>query len=337
MRGMREARVPAGPEDLVAFETDVLAGFVLAGAAAGLSDRTIGGPVGPAPASSSATRLAALYGNGRRSSSGASHGGNLASMAPRRIKSMARWMLLNRVVGGALRRVKHDRFAVHGACIVTTPRDVVSAEVCAAFAFQTYENAELAFVRNLLIPDLDTIELGGALGITGSAILRKLRPPARLITAEFRPELLPVLERNLSLNSCGNMFSVLPKAIAYPVDADRHTYADFVIPAGAFGSWKSYKHALGFRTIHAQTTTLREICEEFSVGSFQLICDIEGGELEILEQDRAVLENCRLLIIELHEARRPDRSVSSGQLRDLLTGQGFHVVAGNGDVLALTR
>ena len=250
---------------------------------------------------------------------------------------MARWMLLNRVVGGALRRVTHDRFAVHGACIVTTPRDVVSAEVCAALAFQAYESAELALVRSLLIPDLDTIELGGALGITGSAILRKLRPPARLITAEFRPELLPVLERNLSLNACENMFSVLPKAIAYPVDADRRTYADFVIPAGAFGSSKSYKHALGFRTIHAQTTMLREICEEFSVGSFQLICDIEGGELEILEQDRAVLENCRLLIIELHEARRPDRSVSSGQLRDLLTGQGFHVVAGNGDVLALTR
>ena len=73
------------------------------------------------------------------------------------------------------------------------------------------------------------------------------------------------------------------------------------------------------------------------MGSFQLICDIEGYELEIFEQDRAVLENCRLLIIELHEAHRPDRSVSSGQLRDLLTGQGFHVVAGSGDVLALTR
>jgi FkbM family methyltransferase len=250
---------------------------------------------------------------------------------------MARWILLNRVVGGALRRLKHDRFAMHGTCIVTTPRDVVSAEVCAELAFQTYENAELTLVRSLLIPDLDTIELGGALGITGSAILRKLRPPARLITAEFRPELLPVLERNLSLNSHGNTFRVLPKAIAYPMDADRHRYADFVIPGGAFGSWKSYKHALGVRTIHAQTATLREICEEFSVGSFQLICDIEGGELEILEQDHAVLENCRLLIIELHEAHRPDRSVSSGELRDLLTGQGFQIVVGNGNVLALTR
>lgn len=255
----------------------------------------------------------------------------------RRIKSIARWILLNRVVGDALRRVKHDHFVVHGACIVTTPRNVVSAEVCAELAFQAYENAELALVQRLLIPDLDTIELGGALGITGSAILRKLRPPARLITAEFRPELLPILERNLSLNSCGNMFSVLPNAIAYPVDGDRRSYADFVIPAGAFGSWKSYKHALGFRTIHAQTMTLREICEKFSVDSFQLICDIEGAELEILEQDRVVLENCRLLIIELHEARRPDRTVSPGQLRDLLTGQGFHVVAGDGDVLALMR
>ncbi len=250
---------------------------------------------------------------------------------------MARMMLLNRVVGGALRRVKHDRFAMHGACIVTTPRDVVSAEVCAALAFRTYESAELALVQSLLIPDLDTIELGGALGVTGSAILRRLTQPARLISAEFRPELLPILERNLSLNSCGNKFSIVPRAIAYPLGTDRCTHADFVIPAGSFGSRKGYKHALGFRTIHAQTTTLREIYEEFSLGSFQLICDIEGAELEIIEQDRAVLEKCRVLIIELHDANRPTRSVSPVQLRDLLLDQGFHVMASNGNVLALTR
>ena len=41
VRDLRESRVPAGPDELAAFETDVLAGFVLARAAAGLSDNTI--------------------------------------------------------------------------------------------------------------------------------------------------------------------------------------------------------------------------------------------------------------------------------------------------------
>jgi hypothetical protein len=41
VRDLREARVPAGPDELLAFETDVLAGFVLARAAADLSDNTI--------------------------------------------------------------------------------------------------------------------------------------------------------------------------------------------------------------------------------------------------------------------------------------------------------
>jgi len=45
VRDMREARVPEGPEELAGFETDVLAGFVLARAAAGLSDRTISADV----------------------------------------------------------------------------------------------------------------------------------------------------------------------------------------------------------------------------------------------------------------------------------------------------
>ena len=37
VRDLREARSPAGPDELAAFEIDVLAGFVLARAAAGLA------------------------------------------------------------------------------------------------------------------------------------------------------------------------------------------------------------------------------------------------------------------------------------------------------------
>jgi hypothetical protein len=40
VRDLREARTPAGPEELAEFETDVLAGFVLARATAGLPDAT---------------------------------------------------------------------------------------------------------------------------------------------------------------------------------------------------------------------------------------------------------------------------------------------------------
>ena len=45
VRDLRVARAPVTPEDLAALETDVLAGFVLARAAAGLSDGTIASDV----------------------------------------------------------------------------------------------------------------------------------------------------------------------------------------------------------------------------------------------------------------------------------------------------
>jgi len=45
VRDLRDVRAPAGPDELAAFETDVLAGFVLARAAAGLSDGTISSDV----------------------------------------------------------------------------------------------------------------------------------------------------------------------------------------------------------------------------------------------------------------------------------------------------
>ena len=46
VRDLREARAPASVEELADFETDVLAGFVLARAAAGLADGTIRSDVG---------------------------------------------------------------------------------------------------------------------------------------------------------------------------------------------------------------------------------------------------------------------------------------------------
>ena len=45
VRDLRDVRAPAGPDELAAFETDVLAGFVLARAAAGLSDGTVSSDV----------------------------------------------------------------------------------------------------------------------------------------------------------------------------------------------------------------------------------------------------------------------------------------------------
>jgi site-specific recombinase XerD len=46
VRDLREARRPATAEQIADFETDVLAGFVLARSSAGLSDSTIRGDVG---------------------------------------------------------------------------------------------------------------------------------------------------------------------------------------------------------------------------------------------------------------------------------------------------
>jgi integrase/recombinase XerD len=43
VRDLREVRAPAGPKEIERFETDVVVGFVLARAAAGLSDSTIRG------------------------------------------------------------------------------------------------------------------------------------------------------------------------------------------------------------------------------------------------------------------------------------------------------
>jgi hypothetical protein len=46
VRQLHERRLPASPDEVAAFETDVFSGFVLARSSAGLSDSTIRGDTG---------------------------------------------------------------------------------------------------------------------------------------------------------------------------------------------------------------------------------------------------------------------------------------------------
>ncbi len=65
VRDLRERRSPASPEELAQFETDVLAGFVLARASAGLADGTIRSDVGQPGAGAGLVRQA-VVGHGAR-------------------------------------------------------------------------------------------------------------------------------------------------------------------------------------------------------------------------------------------------------------------------------
>ncbi len=45
---------------------------------------------------------------------------------------------------------------------------------------------------------------------------------------------------------------------------------------------------------------MKEIVEESITDCFQLICDIEGMEWELLKNDKEILQRCSLAIIETH-------------------------------------
>ncbi|WSQ08978.1 hypothetical protein OG604_15030 [Streptomyces sp. NBC_01231] len=57
VRDLREYRAPVSEEELAEFETDVLAGFVLARASAGLVDSTIRNDINAIAQTCSTTRL----------------------------------------------------------------------------------------------------------------------------------------------------------------------------------------------------------------------------------------------------------------------------------------
>src|SRR4029079_2731442 len=117
----------------------------------------------------------------------------------------------------------------------------------------------------------------------------------RHIVVEANPALVEFCGRNASSGRpAGAPVTAIGAAIAYDVDG----YAEFW-PSDAFlGSHLARAGERG--TIRVPAITLRQLLADHQVGEFDLVCDIEGAELELVRNDADVLSRCRLAIVEIH-------------------------------------
>jgi FkbM family methyltransferase len=90
-------------------------------------------------------------------------------------------------------------------------------------------------------------------------------------------------------------------------------------------------HAAGAPEVPA--LRLSDVLMQFRISQFSLVCDIEGAESLLLDQDSGSLGQCKWIIIELHES--PARSIS--QLAEQIEDLGFARVDSRGAVYVFAR
>ncbi len=195
-----------------------------------------------------------------------------------------------------------------------------------------YEAPERRLVARLIDGTRPVIELGGAFGIVSGVTATRLRPDTVHVVVEANPVLVETCRANATRpRASGAPTTIVHAAVGY----DGKQLA-FVQSEGFLGSRLALPGEAG--TVNVETVKLGDLVRQYvPEGDYDLICDIEGAELDIVRHDAAGLSRCRLAIVEIHADAFAARGSSEAAFLDLLAKAGMEVAERDENVVVARR
>jgi FkbM family methyltransferase len=163
-----------------------------------------------------------------------------------------------------------------------------------AFVFGTYEPEVIGVLQQVVQRNWVVFDVGAHIGYFALLLSKLVGPHGKVFAFEPLPENFKVLEENVRLNGCGNVF-LENRAVADASglvnlksnDTDRLTYTSSLVS----GRPNIDVEAV---SLDDYTSSLRE-CVQF------VMMDVEGGEADVLKGMRSILQrDFPTLLIELH-------------------------------------
>jgi FkbM family methyltransferase len=178
------------------------------------------------------------------------------------------------------------------SCIFSVRNPVIGTATKSLFSLDGYEKSERDLLKRYLNRSGAVVELGGAVGVVACVTNKMLQYPHRHVVVEANPDLIGVLQESRERNGCG--FTVLNRALAYGGD-------EVIFYQDAVGYLGSSVQVRSSRSIPVPTITLGEILSQYEFDRCTLICDIEGGEMDLVRNEAEVLKrHVESLIVEIH-------------------------------------
>ena len=178
-----------------------------------------------------------------------------------------------------------------------------------------HEQPERLALTRFLDARLPAVEFGGCIGVVSCLTNARLADPRQHVVVEANPDLLGLLEANRDRNGC--RFQVLHRAVAYGGGEVTFHVAENVLASSV--------QAPAPRTVTVPSVTLEGILDEHGFERCTLICDIEGGEVGLVENEAEVLrDRVTVFIAEVHEQLLGGEVI--GRMLAALEGVGFEQV-----------
>lgn len=191
-----------------------------------------------------------------------------------------------------------------------------------------YEEAEAAMIRAHLKPDTPVVELGGCLGIISALIRSHIGPNAPHIVVEANPVLAEFCAPNARIGAAQDATQIVVAAVDY----SGAPTVSFDIGRTAHGG-----HVATGGGLNVPAITLEKLVNLLPGGPFALICDIEGAEVALIENEAALLQRVSLFVLETHPKVYKEGMADTQRLIALVEAAGLKRAAQVKNVYAFVR
>ncbi len=183
-----------------------------------------------------------------------------------------------------------------------------------------YEGQEIAGALAVIRPGDKVLEMGAGIGLVG-AIAAKTGKPAKVLSFEANPDLIPHINALYKLNGLGKTIEVRNEVLISAPDAPETI--PFHIRNSYLGSSLIDTDKRATTKVEVPTASFEQVHRDFHPDV--ILMDIEGGELDFLRH--ASLEGVRAIVIEFH----PEAYGKEGmrECKAVLERAGFAKVVGH--------
>ncbi len=227
-----------------------------------------------------------------------------------------RWQILTKAHKSHV-RLDGSRFSLKGITDKSTIIELVT---------HNYEAPERHAIARYLRRGLPVVELGGSMGVVACVTNKLLQNRKAHLVVEANPLAIPHLELNRALNCCE--FEIVNRAIAYGSKT-----VTFRPSSSLCGNSITADGDLAPVTV--ETAQLGELVRDRGFSRFNLVCDIEGLEYDLVCQELEVLKNADTIIMETHARFIGEQKYSL--MMSKLAQLGFKTLEETGFVIVLRR
>lgn len=235
--------------------------------------------------------------------------------------------LLSEFVGSLILKIYGDRipYKIFGRRIKVDEK--ISNRVVASIFWGFYESTEIKFLNRYFSGSRDVIELGSSIGVVASYL--KQGDGSKLICVEADSDLIPLLRQNLNVHK-GHGYKIENAAVW-----SREGYINFRKGVDSISGNIATVDTTGTQKV--PTLSLSNVIRKYKISDFDLICDIEGAEVDLVINDQNALENCNFLLLEAHQVKHSSRTYSWSSVVKLFTDAGFILIEQQGPVVLMRR